>query len=81
MGWLKNLPGKLVQFAQGRSTAFFIAFFIAGHVMAWFGKLTPTYVAYLGTLGGLVLGHSIKEDVFAARGLAPPGGPDVDVTK
>lgn len=82
MAWIRELVHKVLQVTHGRTTAFFVAFFIAGHVMAWFGKLTPTYVGYLGTLGGLVLGHSIKEDMMAGRN-APPalGGPDVDVTK
>ena len=81
LGWLRDLAHKVLQMTHGRTTAFFIAFFIAGHIMAWFGKLTPVYVAYMGTLGGLVLGHSIKED-FAARAAAaagivtPLGGPD-----
>jgi len=75
MAWLTGLPGKILKFTQGRATAFFMAFFVAGHLMAWFGKLTTVYVAYMGTLGGLVLGHSIKED-WAARNAPPAGGPD-----
>ncbi|MBZ5700241.1 MAG: hypothetical protein LAN84_00180 [Acidobacteriia bacterium] len=74
----RDLCGKLLQITRGRTTAFFIAFFIAGHAMALLGKLTPVYVGFMGTLGGLVLGHSIKEDVVAAKYGPPPGGPDVD---
>jgi hypothetical protein len=79
MKWLRGLAHKVIQITHGRTTAFFIAFFLSGHAMALFGKLTPTYVGFMGTLGGLVLGHSIKEDVMAARnGPPPPGGPDAD---
>jgi hypothetical protein len=76
----RNLAHKILQMTHGRTTAFFIAFFIAGHVLAFFDKLSPAYIGYMGTLGGLILGHSIKEDVVALKGGAPPtGGPDVDV--
>ena len=79
MEWLRGLSHKILQITHGRTTAFFIAFFLAGHAMAWFGKLTQVYVAYMLTLGGLVLGHSIKEDVMAARtGPPPSGGPDAN---
>jgi hypothetical protein len=76
MGWLQIVSNKILAITHGRSTAFFIAFFIAGHGMALAGKLTPVYVAYMGTLGGLVLGHAIQENVMAAKNDCPPGGPD-----
>jgi len=77
MEWLRVLAQKVLQITQGRTTAFFIAFFAAGHAMALASKLTPVYVGFMGTLGGLVLGHSIKEDVMAARNdSSPPGGND-----
>jgi hypothetical protein len=63
MKWLGNLTHRVLLITRGRTTAFFIAFFIAGHAMALLGKLTPVYVGFMGTLGGLVLGHSIKEDL------------------
>jgi hypothetical protein len=76
MEWLRVFAQKVLSITQGKTTAFFIAFFVAGHVMALLGKLTPTYVGFMGTLGGLVLGHSIKEDVVAAR-TVPPATPPV----
>ena len=78
MEWLRRVAQKVLQITQGRTTAFFIAFFIAGHAMALAGKLTPVYVGFMGTLGGLVLGHSIKEDVMVAKKDTPHGGPDAD---
>jgi hypothetical protein len=74
MGRLRNFTTTLLEITHGRTTAFFIAFFIAGHAMALAGKLTTIYVAYLATLGGLVLGHSVKEDILTAR-FGSPGGP------
>jgi len=74
MAWLQGLSCKILRVTQGRTTAFFIAFFLAGHAMALLGKLTPTYVGFMGTLGTLVLGHSIKEDVVAAKYGPPPSG-------
>ena len=77
MASLSCLPAKILALTRGRTTAFFIAFFVAGHAMAFLGKLTPAYIGFMGTLGGLVLGHSIKEDVMAGKPL-PPGEPYAD---
>ena len=77
MGFLSRIPSKILELTRGRTTAFFIAFFLAGHAMAFLDKLTPTYIGFMGTLGGLVLGHSIKEDVMAAK-LGPQGEPNAD---
>lgn len=79
MNWFRNLAHRVLQVTHGRTTAFFIAFFLAGHAMALSGKLTDTYVHYMLALGGLVLGHSIKEDWAAMKNGTPPpppGGPD-----
>ncbi len=83
MGWPKDFVHKLLQMTHGRTTAFFACFFVAGNVLAWFGKLTPAYVGFMGTLGTLILGHSIKEDFMAGRNGPPPsaGGADVESTK
>jgi undecaprenyl pyrophosphate phosphatase UppP len=78
MDWLRNLAHKVLQLTHGRTTAFFVAFFVAGNVLQFLGKLSMPYVYYMGTLGGLVLGHSIKEDVMASKMPRPPGGPDAD---
>lgn len=74
---LKDIASKILAVTHGRTTAFFIAFFVAGHGMAVLGKLNSDYVLFMGTLGGLVLGHSIQENKFAAmRGSPPPPGAD-----
>lgn len=79
MSWVRDLAHKFLQITHGRSTAFFLGFFVAGHVMALLGKLTPVYIGYMATLGGLVLGHSIKEDLLQGKTeVKPPGGPDAD---
>jgi hypothetical protein len=78
MDWLRSLSQKVLSITHGRTTAFFISFFVAGHAMAYLGKLTPVYVGFMGTLGGLVLGHSIKEGVEERLNPARPlSGPDV----
>jgi hypothetical protein len=79
MEWIRGLAHKILQITHGRTTAFFIAFFLSGHVFAYIGKLTPTYVAFMGTLGGLVLGHSVQENILVKnQGADTPGGPDAD---
>ena len=55
---------KLTTWFQGRHTLYIVCAFVSGTVMGIFHRLDPNLVAlYLG-LGGLVLGHSIKEDHF-----------------
>jgi len=80
MEWMDSLSRRILQITRGRTTAFFIAFFVSGHVMAALGKLTTTYIAFMGTLGGLVLAHSAKEDYVAAK-IPPAGGPGVGMAR
>ena len=50
---------------------------IAGHAMAFLGKLTRVYVAYMAAILSAIVGHSIQENVTAGMyGPSPPGGPD-----
>jgi hypothetical protein len=80
MSWMRDGIHKLLQLTHGRSTLFWIAFFITGNVLAWKQMLTSVYVAYMIGLGGLVLGHSVKEDLAEKwNGPRPEGGPDPDV--
>ena len=54
---------KLANFFAGRHTLYLVSAFTTGVGMAWFHKLDSSLVALLLGLGGLVLGHSIKEDI------------------
>lgn len=83
MSKLRDIAHRLLEITHGRSTAFWIAFFVCGHVMALTGKLTAVYVGFMATLGGLVLGHSAKDDYFSqdattAPPAAAPGAPDTN---
>jgi hypothetical protein len=75
MSWLRDAAHKILQITHGRTTAFFIAFFISGNVLAYIDKLGTTYVYFMGTLGGLVLGHSVKEDLMQMKNRAEGGPP------
>ena len=55
---------KLVEYMQGRHTLFAAFFAIAGVVLQWFHHLDATFVAYMTSLMGMVLGHSIQENHF-----------------
>lgn len=80
--WIREAVHKVLQVTHGRTTAFFVMFFVTGNVAAWYGKLTPSYVGFMGTLGTLILGHSVKEDLAEKwNGKRPPGGPDDDPNK
>jgi len=67
MPLLKNIADKILSLTRGRTTAFFLMFFFGGHVMAFFGKMDANYVAFVGVLGGLILGHSVQENSFATK--------------
>lgn len=75
MNWLRKFADHLLELTRGRTTAFFLMFFFAGHVMAFVGKLDANYIAFVGVLGGLVLGHSVQENKFGKTGTPPPGAP------
>ena len=56
---------KIFDSLQGRSTAFFIGFFISGSVYYWIhSKIDPSYIEFMVALLAYVVGHSIKEDYF-----------------
>jgi hypothetical protein len=56
---------KIVAAVRGRHTLFAIIFLICGHIMAWFNKLSPTYIGFMSALMSFVLGHSIQENYFS----------------
>jgi hypothetical protein len=56
---------KLMTALAGRTTAFLAAFFVTGHVMHVLHRLDGTYITFMVTLMGFVLGHSVKEDLFS----------------
>ena len=78
-----NLFAKATAYLQGRHTFFAAAFFVVGNVMHWFHRLDGTYITFMGTLMGFVLGHSVKEDMLnrpdptpvVAPAFAPPAPP------
>lgn len=63
MNWAASIPGKLIDMARGRTTLFAAAFFVTGNVLHWFHRLDGTYITFMGTLLGFILGHSVKEDL------------------
>lgn len=52
---------------QGRHTAALLAFFISGNVFHYFHRLDSTYITFMTVFMGYVLGHSVKEDIFAGK--------------
>jgi hypothetical protein len=55
---------RLLAWPQGRTTTFAAFFALFGSILAWFSRLTPTYIALVTALQGYVVVHSIKEDYF-----------------
>ena len=58
---------KIFNWANGRSTAFAAFFTGFGSLLAWCGKLTPTYIALVTAIQGNVDLHSVKEDYFSKK--------------
>lgn len=52
---------------QGRHTALALGFFTTGNIFHYLGRLDATYIGFMTTLMGFVLGHSVKEDYFADK--------------
>jgi hypothetical protein len=69
--WLKSVFSAAIDAAHGRHTLFTMGFFFSGNLMHWFHRLDGTYITFMVTLLGFVLGHSVKEDYFGK----PPGPP------
>ena len=65
---MKTWLSRIFAATQGRTTAFILAFFVSGNVMAWFDKLSYVYVAFMATLLSAVIGHSVKCDIFDKSG-------------
>lgn len=55
---------KIANFFSGKSTFFILGFFITGNVLHWLHRLDATYITFMATLLGFVVGHSVKEDYF-----------------
>jgi len=53
---------------QGRHTTFVAFFAVVGTALQYFHRLDSTYIAFMTSLMGFVLGHSIKEDHYEAKG-------------
>lgn len=58
---------RLADYFGGRHTLFVVFFALSGFALAWFGKLTSSYVALCSALQTAVLAHSAKEDYFDAK--------------
>ncbi len=69
--FLQKIIGKMLIVLQGKTTAWLCSFFIVGHVLAFLGKLQPTYVAFMLAFMSIVLGHSIKDDYFGTSETKP----------
>lgn len=73
---MKGLVDSIVDAVHGRHTLFTACFFFAGNLMHWFHRLDGTYITFMGTLMGFILGHSVKEDYFSKPD-APESSPVV----
>jgi hypothetical protein len=58
---------KIFSYCQGRHTFFAFFFAVAGVGLQWFHHLDATFVAYMTSLMGMVLGHSIQENHFEKK--------------
>lgn len=54
----------MFEYLKGRHTAFAAFFAVIGVILQWFHRLDATFVAYMTSLMGMVLGHSMQENHF-----------------
>jgi len=75
---LQQMLDRILKLLQGRSTAAFFLFGIAGNVWHYFHRLDQTWIAFMVALLTFVTGHSLKEDYFAGKKTdAPVAHPEV----
>jgi hypothetical protein len=69
MNWLLKFDWlrKFFAWFQGRTTTFCILFFIMGNILQYQHRLDMTYITFMGTLMGIIVGHSVKEDYFNTK--------------
>lgn len=51
----------------GRTTVFCSFFFVTGNVLHFLHRLDSTYIAFMGTLMGFVVGHATQENYFQSK--------------
>lgn len=56
---LKDLVNRFTS----RTTMFCGGFFVAGHIMHLLHRLDATYITFMGTLLGFIVGHSVSENL------------------
>ena len=66
---LKDLVNRFTS----RTTMFCCAFFVTGHVMHLIHRLDATYITFMATLMGFIVGHSVSENLKP-----PPKADDPD---
>lgn len=59
--------GKLIDYFRGTTRLSLAGFFVAGHALAWFGKLGPSYIAFMTAFLTAGVMHSAKEDYFKTK--------------
>ena len=57
----------LFSWLSGRTTTFLVGFFVIGNVSHFIHRLDATYISFMVTFMGLVIGHSVKEDLLTAK--------------
>lgn len=62
-----SLPIRIANWMQGRTTGWLVSFFISGNVFHIYHRLDATYITFMTTFMGFVIGHSIKEDYFSKK--------------
>jgi hypothetical protein len=71
---------RIFKFTQGKSTGFFVAFFVTGTGMHIAHRLDSTFITFMTALLGFVVGHSYKDDkheqaMAGTNGTSPPAAP------
>lgn len=69
---VRELFAKAFAAAQGRHNFMVLSFFLSGNVLHWFHRLDGTYIGFMSTLMGFVLGRTISADVTTMPPNPPP---------
>ncbi len=58
---------SVFKWLSGRTTTFLCGFFVIGNAAFFLHRLDAIFISFMATFMGLVIGHSIKEDVAKAK--------------
>lgn len=69
---IRELFKRAFEASQGRHNFLVLSFFVSGNILHWFHRLDGTYIGYMSTLMGFLLGRTVSQDITSMPPTLPP---------